>query len=109
MVETINFTFERSIRAEVVTYRLVVVLGFLHTQQLRGFDESRNDQSITQNRSVKISTIASSLYLPASCSSFRILRLAKKSSELKMAKIVFFDRSDEGQYFLNKDYTRTTR
>jgi hypothetical protein len=39
----IIFTFERSIRAEVVTYRLDVVFGFLHTQQLRGFGEVRND------------------------------------------------------------------
>jgi hypothetical protein len=48
----IIFTFERSIRAKVVTYRLNVVLGFLLAQQLRGFDESRNDQGIIQNRSV---------------------------------------------------------
>jgi hypothetical protein len=55
---------------EVVTYRLDVVFGFLHTQQVRGFDESRSDQGIIQNRSVKINTIAASLYLPELCFSF---------------------------------------
>jgi hypothetical protein len=54
-------TFERSIRAEVVTYRWDVAFVFLHTQQLRGFDESRNDQGIIQNRSAKINTIGVSL------------------------------------------------
>jgi hypothetical protein len=73
----ISFTFERSIRAEVVTYRLDVAFGFLHTQQLRGFDEPRNDQGIIQNRSVKINIITPSLHLPASYFSFRILRLAQ--------------------------------
>jgi hypothetical protein len=52
--------------------------GFLHTQQLRCFDESRNDQRIIRNRSSKINTIAASLYLPASYFSFRVLRLAQK-------------------------------
>jgi hypothetical protein len=72
-------TFERSIRAEVVTYRLDVVFGSLHTQQLRGLDESRNDQGIIQNRSAKINTTVASLYQPASPFSFRILRLAQKN------------------------------
>jgi hypothetical protein len=40
------FTFERFIRAEVVTYRLDLVFGSLHAQQLHGFDELRNDQGI---------------------------------------------------------------
>jgi hypothetical protein len=49
----IDVTLKRYIRAEVVTYRLDVAFGFLHTQQLRGFDESRNDQGITQNCNAK--------------------------------------------------------
>jgi hypothetical protein len=77
-VEIIIFTFERFICAEVVTYRLNVIFGFLHTQQLHDFDESRNDQGIIQNRTAKINTIVASLYLPASYSNFRILRLAQK-------------------------------
>jgi hypothetical protein len=85
-VETISFFFERSIRAEVVTYRLYVAFGFLHTQQLRGFDESRNNQVIIQNRSFKISTIAASLHLPSSYSSFRILRLAQKIERMENGK-----------------------
>jgi hypothetical protein len=67
----IIFTFERSIRAEVVTYRLDVLFGFLHTQQLRGLDESCNDQVIIQNSTAKINTIAASLYLPAYISIFK--------------------------------------
>jgi hypothetical protein len=73
------FTFEQSIRAEVVTYRLDVAFWFLHTQQLRGFDVSHNDQGVIQNRSVKIIIIVASLYLPASYLSFRIIRLAQKN------------------------------
>jgi hypothetical protein len=69
-VEIIILTFERFIRAEVVTYRLDVAFGSLHTQQLDGFDESRNDQGNIQNYSAKISTIVASLYLPASPSLF---------------------------------------
>jgi hypothetical protein len=54
-------------------------------QQLRGFDELRNDQMIIQNRSAKIKKMAASLYLPSSHSSFRFLRLTqKKSSEQKI-------------------------
>jgi hypothetical protein len=60
----IIFTFERSIRVEVVTYRKDVVLWFLHTQQLPGFDEVR--QGIIQNHSAKINITAASFYLPAS-------------------------------------------
>jgi hypothetical protein len=86
----IVFTFERYIRVEVLTYRLDVVFGFLHTQQLRVFDESRNDQRITQNRSAQISTIVSSLYLPASYFSFLILQLArKKGANEKSQKTCF--------------------
>jgi hypothetical protein len=79
----IIFTFERSIRAEVVTYRLDVVLGSLHTQQLHGFDEFCNDQAIIQNRSAKMNTTASSLYLPASPFSLQILRLAPKIERME--------------------------
>jgi hypothetical protein len=39
----IIFTFKRSIRAEVVTYRLDATLGSLHMQQLHDFDKLRND------------------------------------------------------------------
>jgi hypothetical protein len=45
-VEIGTFTFERSIRAEVATYRLDVAFGSLYTQQLHGFDKLRNDQGI---------------------------------------------------------------
>jgi hypothetical protein len=62
----IIFTFERSIRAEGVTYRLDLAFGSLHTQQLHGFDEFRNDQGIIQNRSAKINTTETSNYLPES-------------------------------------------
>jgi hypothetical protein len=79
----IVFSYERSIRAEVVTYRLDVVFGSPHTQQLRGFDESRNDQGIIQNHSTKINTKVASLYLPASSLTFRILRLAQKNGANK--------------------------
>jgi hypothetical protein len=48
-VEIIIISFKWSVRAEVVTYRLDVVIGSLHTQQLHGFDELRNDQGIIQN------------------------------------------------------------
>jgi hypothetical protein len=65
-VEIVNFTFERSIRTEVVTYRLDVAFGSLHTQQLHGIDELRNDQAITKNRSAEIDKMAASFYLPAS-------------------------------------------
>jgi hypothetical protein len=75
------FTFERSIRAEVVTHRLDVAFGFLHKQQLRGFNESRHDQGIIQNRSAKINTIVALLNLPK--------------------KIVFFNRADVGENDLN--------
>jgi hypothetical protein len=38
----IIFTFERPIRAEVVTYRSYGAFGSLHNQQLHGFYELRN-------------------------------------------------------------------
>jgi hypothetical protein len=90
-VEILVFTFGRSIRAEVVTYRLDVAFGFLHTQQLHDFDESRNNHGIIQNLSSKINTIAASFYLPASYLSFRILRLAqKKRANGKWQKLCVF-------------------
>jgi hypothetical protein len=101
----IVFTFERSICAEEVTYRLDVVFGFLHTQQLRGFDESRNDQGLIQNRSAKINATAASLYLPASSFILRILRLAQKMERIK---IVFFDRSDGDKDDQNKRFAGRT-
>jgi hypothetical protein len=55
-------TVERSISVEVVTYRLDVALGSLHTQQLHGFDELRNDKGVIQNRSAKINTTVESLF-----------------------------------------------
>jgi hypothetical protein len=79
----IIFTFERSIRAEVVTNRLDVAVGSLRTQQLHGFDESRYDQGIIRNRSAKINTTVASLYLPASSISFRIIRLSQKNGANK--------------------------
>jgi hypothetical protein len=75
----IIFIFKRYIRAEVVTYRLDVAFGSLHTQQLHGFDELRNDQGIIQNRSAKIDKMTASFYLPSSHSSFRLLRLTQKN------------------------------
>jgi hypothetical protein len=57
----IIFTFERSISAEVVTYRLDVAFGSLHMQQLHGIDELRNDHGVIQNRSVKIEKTVVSL------------------------------------------------
>jgi hypothetical protein len=77
-VETIIFIFIRSIRAEVVTYRLGVAVGSLHTQQLHGFDELRNDHEIIQNRSAKMTKLPHHFFLLASSFSFRILRLAKQ-------------------------------
>jgi hypothetical protein len=92
-IKIIIFNFERSICAKVVTYHLDVVYGFLHTQQLRGFDEMRNDQVIIQKYSVMINTIVASLYLPASTFSFRILRLAKKNGQIENGENrVFFKR-----------------
>jgi hypothetical protein len=43
------FTPERSLRAEVVTYRSDLVFGSLHMQQLHGFDELLIDQGIIRN------------------------------------------------------------
>jgi hypothetical protein len=102
----IIFTFKRYIRAEVVTYRLDVVLGSLHAQQLHCFDELRDDQGIIQNRRVKPDKMAESLYLLSSHSSFRFLRLTKK---IERTKILFFGRSDGGQEHPNKDIPRTIR
>jgi hypothetical protein len=79
----IIFTFERSIRAEVVTYRLDVVFGSLHAQQPCGFDELRNDEGIIRNRSAKISNTVASHYLPAYSFNFRILRLAPQNGANK--------------------------
>jgi hypothetical protein len=56
----------------------------VHTQQLRGFDESHNDQGSIQNRSAKINTTVASLSLPASSFTFRILRLAQKMERIKI-------------------------
>jgi hypothetical protein len=78
-VEIITFTFKRFIRAEVATFRLDGAFGSLQTQQLRGFDGSRNDQGIIQNHRAKINTTVTSLYLPESSLSSRILRLAQKN------------------------------
>jgi hypothetical protein len=55
-IEVIIFTFERSIRAEVVTYRLDNISWSLHMHQLHGFDELRNEQGIIRNRSPNIDT-----------------------------------------------------
>jgi hypothetical protein len=63
-VEVIVLTFERYIRAEVVTYRLGVAFGSLHTQQLHGFDEFRNDQGNIQNCSDKINTAVHHFIFP---------------------------------------------
>jgi hypothetical protein len=99
----IVYIFERPIRAEVVTYCLDVAFGFLHTQQLRGFDELRNDQ-VFLIRSAKISKIVASLYLPASYFSYRFLRLAQKNRANGNGKNDVFGRSDEGQDSLDKAF-----
>jgi hypothetical protein len=99
--EFIIFTFEWSISAEVVTYRLDVAFGSLHTQKLHGFEESRNEKEIIQNRSANINTTVASLHLPASFFRFRILRLAQKMERIN---IVFFGRSDGGQDDQNKRF-----
>jgi hypothetical protein len=84
-------TLKRPIRAKVVTYRLDEVYGSLHTQQLHGFDEFRNDQGAVQNRCAKVDTAVVSLYLPASNFSFRIPRLAKNNrANGKWRNQVFF-------------------
>jgi hypothetical protein len=83
-VEIIIFTFEGSIRTEINTYRLDVIFGSLHTQQLHGFDELRNDQRVIQNRSLKTGQIVASVYLPSSYSSLRFLRLTQKSRANKI-------------------------
>jgi hypothetical protein len=62
----IIFTFKRSIRAEVVTYRLAIAVGSVKMQQLHGFDELRNDEVINRNRGAKIVTTALPLCLSAS-------------------------------------------
>jgi hypothetical protein len=59
-VKIIIFIFERSIRAEVVTYHYDAAFGSLHTQQLHGFDELCNDQGIIRNCSAKINTTVKS-------------------------------------------------
>jgi hypothetical protein len=61
-VEIIILTFERFIRVELVTCRLDVAFGSLHTQQLHGLDESCNDQGIIRNRSAKTDKTSVSLY-----------------------------------------------
>jgi hypothetical protein len=82
-VEIIIFTFKRSIRGEIVTYRFDVVLESLHMQQLHGFDELRNDQAITRNRNATIGRTLLLLYLSAPYFSFRLYPLAK----IPLAKI----------------------
>jgi hypothetical protein len=59
------FTFERSIREGVVTFRLDVAFGSLHMQQLHGFDELRKDQGIIQNRSARIDKTSVLFYISA--------------------------------------------
>jgi hypothetical protein len=77
-VEMIIFTFKRSIRAEVINYRLDVVVGSLHTQQLHGFDEFCDDQVIIQNLSAQINTALAYLCLLASYFQFSISSTSKK-------------------------------
>jgi hypothetical protein len=98
--------FKRYIRAEVVTYRLDVAFGSLHTLQLHCFDELRHDQGIIQNRSAEIGKMAASLYLPSSHSSFRFLRLIQKN---RANKNRVFGRSDGGQDNMNKSVPCSTR
>jgi hypothetical protein len=76
-VDIINFTFERSIRVEVVTYRLDVAFGTPHMEQLRGFDEMRNDQGVIRFCSAKIDTTAVSLYLSSLNSVFNFFHKPK--------------------------------
>jgi hypothetical protein len=96
-VEIVIFIFERYIHAEVVTYRSDVVFVSLHVQRLHGFDEFRNGRWIIQNRSAKADTAALSFYLLASYFSFRFLPLAIKIERWKVAKVVFFGRSNGGK------------
>jgi hypothetical protein len=96
-VEIIIFSFKRPIRAEVATYRLDVVFGFLHTKQLRGFDEE------DQQKSCIILSVRIILQFSNSSTS------PKKSSEWKMAKMMFFGRSDGGQDNLSKAFPNQTR
>jgi hypothetical protein len=86
----IMLAFERSIRAEVVTYSLVVIFGSLHTQQLRGFDKFCDDQRVIQNRSAKVDKTVAILDLLASYFSFRFLLLAKNIERMENGKIVCF-------------------
>jgi hypothetical protein len=73
----------------VVTYREDVAFGSLHKKLLNGVEKVRNEQGNTQNRSVKINNTVTSLYLPASYFSFRILRLAQKIERMGNSRNLF--------------------
>jgi hypothetical protein len=60
-VEIIIFSFEPSIRAEVVTFRLDVAIGSLHTQQLHGFD-SMNCATIKGSFGVAVRRLTKQLH-----------------------------------------------
>jgi hypothetical protein len=75
-VVVIIITSKRSIRLEVITYRLEVAFGSQHIQQLHGFDELLNDQVVVRKRSTAIDTKVVSLYFP----------LAKKNERMEKGK-----------------------
>jgi hypothetical protein len=102
-VEIIVFTFEQSIRVEVVTYRLDVGFGSQHMQQLHGFDKLSRDQLIIRNRRTTIETIALSLFLSAPYFSFRFLPLAEIIDQIENGKNRVF------QKLSSKIWTSTTR
>jgi hypothetical protein len=70
----------------VVTYRLGVVFGSLHMQQLCGFDELRNDKGIIRNLIAKINTTAGSLYLYSHiftmCQNNRVFNIIENSKKI---------------------------
>jgi hypothetical protein len=74
-----NFKYHlnRSIRADVATYRYNVAFGSLHMQQLYGSDHLRDDQWMIQNCAAKINTTVFSLYLFESYFNLRNIRLVK--------------------------------
>jgi hypothetical protein len=94
VVEIIIFTFEWSIRAEVVTYRFVFAFETLHLQELHGADAFHNDKGAIWNPSAKIDTTILPLRLPKSYLSFRFLRLAKIFERKENGKNRVFSRSD---------------
>jgi hypothetical protein len=66
-------------------------------QQLHGFDKSRNDQKVNENRTAKVKTTAVWLYLSVSYITFLITSTSQMNERMKSGENRVFGRSDVGQ------------